>query len=267
MTVFMLVPAAAPYLGSIIISAWNWRAIFLAIILFGVIGASWLMLRQAETLAVADRRPFRLATLKSGLFEVLGNRQVMVYVALSSLGLALLVAMLSSTQQIYSEVFGRADSFPKWFAATALIAALGTLLNAFLVLRFGMRNLVMAAFGVQAAVSLLVGGLLFGAGFAPQVNFALWFFWSTTILFCVGLTLGNLSALALQPLGHIAGLAASVISAISTIVAVLIGAPVGLAFNGTPLPLLGSVAVIAGLAWWITRQATQEPAEPAPRPS
>jgi len=189
MTVFMLVPAAAPYLGSLIIDAWNWRAIFLAIILFGVIGASWLMLRQDETLAVADRRAFRFGTLKSGLIEVIRNRQVMGYVALSSLGLALLVALLSSTQQIYGEVFNRADSFPKWFAATALIAALGTLLNAFLVVRIGMQQLVMIAFATQASVSLLVGALLYSNAFAPSVDFALWFFWSTTILFCVGLRL------------------------------------------------------------------------------
>ena len=52
-----------------------------------------------------------------------------------------------------------------------------------------------------------------------------------------GLVLGNLNAIALEPMGHIAGMAASVSGAVATVLAVMIAAPLGLAFDGTPLPL------------------------------
>jgi MFS transporter, DHA1 family, multidrug resistance protein len=261
--VFMLVPAAAPSLGAVIIGVWDWRAIFVAFMVFAVIGALWLNLRQDETLAVADRRPFRFTPLKAGFLEVMRNRLVMVFIGAITLEFAALVGLLSSTQQIYSEVFGRAASFPLWFAATALLAATGTLLNAVLVMRVGMRRLVLWSFGMQSALSLLAALLFFTGAFSGTSAFILWFAWSSSALFFVGLILGNLNALALQPLGHVAGMAASLISAISTVIAVFIGGPIGLAFDGTPLPLTASVAGLAGLAWLLIRRATREAVSPA----
>ena len=56
--------------------------------------------------------------------------------------------------------------------------------------------------------------------------------------------MGNLNALALESMGHIAGMAASVTGSLSTVVAVVLAAPVGLSFNGTaePLTIIGFAA-------------------------
>jgi len=262
--VFMLVPAAAPSLGAVIIGLWDWRAIFVAFMVFAITGALWLNLRQDETLAVADRRPFRFTPLKAGFLEVMRNRLVMVFIGAITLEFAALVGLLSSTQQVYSEVFGKGATFPLWFAATALLAATGTLLNAVLVMRVGMRRLVLWSFGMQSALSLLAATLFFSGAFSGTAAFVLWFAWSSSALFFVGLILGNLNALALQPLGHVAGMAASLISAISTVIAVFIGGPIGLAFDGTPLPLTASVAGLSGVAWLLIRRATREAVTDAP---
>ena len=256
--VFMLVPAAAPAIGALIIAAWDWRAVFVAFALFAGGAEIWLHLRQGETLAVPDRRPLKLAALRAGFLDVVSNRAVMTYTAALTLNFAVLVAILSSTQQVYAETFGKAASFPFWFAMTALLGAIGTLLNAFFVVRIGMRRLVLLAFGAQVIVSLGVILAYASGAFIWPDAFAVWFFWTTAVFFMVVLSFGNLYALALQPLGHIAGMGASVTSAISTVVAVFIAVPIGLAFDSTPMPLISGVAVLAGLAWLVIWRATKE---------
>ena len=68
-----------------------------------------------------------------------------------------------------------------------------------------------------------------------------------------GLTIGNLNALGLEPVGHIAGMAASVMGAIATVASVVLAVPVGLAFNGTPYPLMAGVAIFAAAGWALMR--------------
>ena len=64
-----------------------------------------------------------------------------------------------------------------------------------------------------------------------------------------GLTVGNLNALGLEPMGHVAGMAASVIGGIATVASVLLAVPVGMMFDGTAYPLMAGVAVFAAAGW------------------
>ena len=95
--VFILVPAAVPAIGVLIIAAWDWRAIFVAFAVFAGGAEIWLHFRQSETLAASDRRPLKLATLRVGFLEVVGNRPVMIHTLALTLNFAVLVAILSST--------------------------------------------------------------------------------------------------------------------------------------------------------------------------
>ena len=54
---------------------------------------------------------------------------------------------------------------------------------------------------------------------------------------CIGFIFGNIRALAMQPIGHIAGIGASLNGAISTIMAVPIAMLIGHFINQTALPL------------------------------
>ena len=72
--------------------------------------------------------------------------------------------------------------------------------------------------------------------------------WSIGIFAMMGLSMGNLNALAMEDLGHIAGFASSLITAISTVVSAAVAIPVGQAFDGTPLPLLSAVMVFSIVA-------------------
>ena len=81
-----------------------------------------------------------------------------------------------------------------------------------------------------------------------------YFVWATTVFFMTGLTMGNLNAMALEPVGHIAGMAASLVSALSTVFAVVLAVPLGLAFDGTPVPLMVGVTVLSAIG--LPRHAT-----------
>lgn len=254
MMVFTLVPAVAPLMGAGIIALTGWRGIFLAFLCFAVVSMLWLGLRQPETLPVAARRPLQARALWAALREVLGHPVIRSAIAAQTLIFAALFGTLSSTQPIFDVTFGRGDSFPMWFAVIAVIAGTASLLNAALVVRLGMRFLVTAALGAQVAASLAMAGITAWGGLPDAVAFPVYIAWTTGVFFMAGLTLGNLNALALEPVGHIAGMAASAVGAIATVGAVVFAVPLGLAFDGTPLPLAVGIAVLSGGALVLMRR-------------
>lgn len=253
MMVFMIVPAVAPMIGQTIVQVWGWRAIFLAFVLFGLFALTWMSLRQPETHAAAARRPLSLPLLMAGLAEVLSVREVRFFIAAMTLGFGQMMALLSSIQQIFDVTYGRAVEFPYWFALIAALSACASFTNSRLVMRVGMRRLAAGAFLGQSVLSVVMV-TVFSAGLLQgTAAFSAFFLWATSVFFIAGLTFGNLNALAMQKLGHIAGMATSVITAISTMLAVAVAAPVGLAFNGTPVPAMIGAAICSTAAFLLVR--------------
>ena len=245
MTLFIIVPACAPFMGQGVMHLAGWRAIFGVYALFGIVGVLWLLCRQPETLPLAERRPFRLSVILAAMREVLTNRLILLYITGITLGFGLLFALISSAQQIYGTSFGKVESFPLWFFCHAIIGGLAGPVNANLVMRYGMRRMATAGFLIQAVVSIGAAALWL-TGYAA---FPVFFVWATTVFFTNGLLFGNLNALALEPVGHIAGLASSTVGAVSTLLAVPLAALLGQLFDGTPLPLIlgGCVFSLCGL--------------------
>lgn len=249
MIVFTLVPAIAPFVGVQIISLVGWRGMFGAFVIFALFNAIWFALRQPETLVPENRRPFSIAKLWSGVQQVLSNHVVRVSILVQSLITAALFAMISSVQQVFDITYNEGESFPLWFCLIALVSGSAGFLNAALVIKLGMRFLIRVTLGVQVILSGTMV-ILFWFGLIPEAaQFLTFLLWMTTVFFMIGMTLGNLNAIAMEPMGHLAGLAASVVGAISTVLAVVIAAPIGLAFDGTPLPLMLGVFCCVLLAW------------------
>jgi DHA1 family bicyclomycin/chloramphenicol resistance-like MFS transporter len=245
-------------MGQGIIALAGWHAIFLAYIAFSGLTMLWLGLRQPETLPLADRRSLRAADLWAATAELGRHRVILISTLLQALTLAALFATLSSIQPIFAGVYDRADSFAWWFALIAVLSMSGSLLNSRIVMTLGMRRVVRGTLAAQLAATL--GALLaFAAGLDGTPGFAVFLVWAVGLFAMMGLTMGNLNALAMEPVGHIAGLAASVISSLATVGSVLLAIPVGLAFDGTALPLLAGVAVLVALALGLSLKFLGEP--------
>ncbi|MBU2982378.1 multidrug effflux MFS transporter [Lentibacter algarum] len=247
MMIFTLVPAIAPLIGDGIIGLTGWRGIFAAFVVFALVVTSWFGLRLEETLPKEHRRAFNARKLWSALKEMLTYPVVRVVLIVQTLCLAVLFGALSSIQPIYDITFDRAESFPYWFGLVAICAGSASVLNATLVVRIGMRAMTTATIAVQVVLS----GAMIVLTTLPLpdvVYFGLVVFWQFSLFAMAGLTLGNLNAMAMEPLGHIAGLAASILSGVSTVFAMVFAVPIGLAFDGTPRPVAIGVFVLCAFA-------------------
>ncbi|MCO4842734.1 MAG: multidrug effflux MFS transporter [Yoonia sp.] len=243
MIVFGLIPAVAPLIGQGIKNLFGWHSIFVSMALLGVINSIWLGLRQPESHPVEARRPMRIASLWEATKMAFSNRVFRYSVAVLTCLYGALFTQISLIQPIFEIYYDKADSFPLWFGAIALLTMTSSFINAKLVGRFGMRKIVQT---VLIAQIFLASGVIVYQMTAESLPFWIYFIWATSVMFVVGFTFGNLNALSMEPMGKIAGLAASISGSICTVLAAFISIGVSLAFDGTPFAL--SVGVLACVA-------------------
>ncbi|MDA7424376.1 multidrug effflux MFS transporter [Thalassococcus lentus] len=253
MIVFTTVPAIAPSLGALAVAYSSWRLIFWIFIVFAVVLSLWTVIRLPETLSPEHRRPFKARSLRAAVLEMLMHPTCRLSILVQGLGFGCLFATISTVQPIYDLTFDRAHEFHLWFGAIAVLAASASFLNAALVMRLGMIRLVSAMLLAQVVMSaVMIALLLFGV--SGNTLFGLFMLWQLSLFFQAGLTIGNLNAIAMEPMGHIAGMAASVIGSLATIIAVILAVPIGLAFDGTPMPLAIGVFVLCALSLILMRR-------------
>jgi MFS transporter, DHA1 family, multidrug resistance protein len=256
--IFMLMPAAAPAFGTVIIAGFGWRGVFACFIVFALTAAVWLAWRQPETLSAAHHRPLSIGLLLKGLREVLSHRTVVLCIGVMTVGFGILFGTLSSTQQIFDVGFGRGSSFPYWFGLIALLSLPAGFVSGRFVGRLGMHRLVTITFITQLCITLVILALTTSGAMPEGLAFATYVIWQVTVFSMANVAFGNLMAIALQPLGHLAGLASSIVIATATILAVGVAAPLGLMFDGTPVPLLAGVSVLLAFAvalmWLMPRE-------------
>ncbi|OYV32607.1 MAG: MFS transporter [Rhodospirillales bacterium 20-64-7] len=237
--VFLGVPVLAPSIGQLIMLAFPWRGIFVALGLYGALILLWISRRLPETLNPADRRPIEFAGILAAARITLTNRVSVGYTLAMSLVLGGLFGFINSAQQVFTSVFHDARFFPLIFAVIAGAIAVASLLNARLVGRVGSRAISHAAlFGFIAIAAIHAGVAL--SGHETIWSFAIL---QSAMMFCFGLMVGNFGAMAMEPLGHIAGSAASIQGCFSTLASALVGFFIGQNFNGTVVPLTLGFAV------------------------
>jgi DHA1 family bicyclomycin/chloramphenicol resistance-like MFS transporter len=242
MMIFLVVPIIAPGLGQALLTVMSWRGIFALLSLAFLALAGWCAARLPETLPAERRVPLRLGSLLAAYGEVLRARATMGYTLTLLLAFGAMFAFLTSAQQLGVEVFKLGTWFPVAFATPGLTIACSQFVNAKWVMRHGTRLLARrAALGfaviccVHALVLALLGGeslLLFGAFLLPG-------------LFVFGFLGPNLNALAMEPVGHVAGSAAALIGFVSTVGGAVLGGVIGRAFDGTTRPFVYGQAVLS----------------------
>ncbi len=265
--VFILVPIIAPSFGQAILLVADWRAIFVALLVLGGVSLLWFLLRQPETLPAARRVPLSAARVGRGLREVLHNPVALGYTLMAGLVAGAFQGYLSSAQQIFQFQYELGALFPVIFAINAVAIGLASFTNGRLVMRYGMRALSRLALLTLCALSVAFCGIVLVTNGQPS----LWLFMGYLMptFFCVGLLFGNMNSLAMEPLGHIAGLGAAVVGSLSTLLATPLGMVVGQAYNGTVTPLVVGFAVLGlgALALMRWAEGARTPASEGPQPA
>ena len=249
MIFFTFVPAVAPMIGALILINFGWRSIFTGFIIFLIIAVGWLLLRQPETLVKNDRVSFAFSRIYKSLIDCFTDKIFVISTILQTLTFSILFASISTIQQVFDISYDKASSFPYWFGLIALISGSGSFINSYLVVKMGMRRLISVGFVIGTGASLCL--ILFNLFYL--IPFSLYFVWQLCVFFMIGLIIGNLNALAMQPMGHIAGLAASIIGSASTIFGVLIAIPIGLSFKNSPDPLIIGTFCLSSLSFLILK--------------
>lgn len=232
--VFILVPVIAPALGQFILNYYNWHYIFYVNLIYGLLVIIWFWKRQPETLAVENRIKFSSSLFIDGTKEFFKHKDAMAYTLASGFITGSFMVYLSTSQQIFEQQYDLADLFPYIFASLAISIGLATYLNSVWVVKLGMWKIAYTATFAYTLISLLYV-VLFWSGINPSIEILIGFF--VLQFFSVGFLFGNLRALAMQPLGHIAGIGAAINGFVSTIMAVPIANYIGSHVTHTVLPL------------------------------
>jgi len=222
--VFILVPVVAPTLGQFLMNHYNWQFIFTFNLIFGVLVVLWFWIRQPETLKDNYKIPYRLSIFKTGTVQFFRIRAAVIYTLLSGFITGSFMVYLSTSQQIFEKQYGLAKEFPLIFASLAIAVGLATFFNSQLVVKYGMKRIVHLAMWSFITTSL-VFILIFNSDNNPSVEILITFF--SIQFFTIGFLFGNLRALAMEPMGHIAGIGSALNGFISTVMAVPIANFIG----------------------------------------
>ncbi|MEN3793348.1 multidrug effflux MFS transporter [Fulvimarina sp. MAC3] len=273
MMVFMAIPVVAPNIGQGIMLFGSWREIFVAIALFACAIGIWAFTRLPETLAPENRRELTGKRVFEAFRIVVTNRVAFGYTMATSLIFGVLFGFINQVEQIFTQTYELGPSFTLIFSITAVFMSLASFLNSRLVERFGMRRL------SHGALFGFLGLALFHAFVAYEFGGAtpIWFFVPIiTLNFCLFGFIGtNFNSLAMDPLGHVAGTASSVLGFMQTFGGGIFGAIIGSYYDGSIVPLLvgfcvlGTGALICALVadGGLFKRKNRRPRDPEEQPA
>ncbi|MEJ2113127.1 MAG: multidrug effflux MFS transporter [Flavobacteriaceae bacterium] len=243
--VFILIPVIAPTLGQFLITYYSWESIFYVNLVFGLIIMLWFWKRQPETLLKQKRIRFTGSLFVNGTKEFFRHKDAVAFTIISGFITGSFMVYLSTSQQIFQEQYNLANMFPYIFASLAISVGLATFLNSRYVVKYGMWRIAFSAAIAYFLISILYV-ILFWSGNNPSVTVVLIFF--AMQFFAIGFLFGNLRSLAMQPLGHIAGIGAAINGFISTVMAVPIANYIGSFVKDSVLPLFIGFSVFGFLS-------------------
>jgi DHA1 family bicyclomycin/chloramphenicol resistance-like MFS transporter len=267
MMIFIIVPVFAPTVGSLLLTLGSWHVIFTATLALGVTLALWFGLRMPETLHPDYRFPLSLARVGQAMRLTVTTRVSIGYASAVGLMMGCLMAYIGSAQQILeTTVYGLGPVFTVYFGVIAATMAVGSMINSRLVRRLGMRRMGHSGICAFALVALaqFTGAVIY-SGHPPLPYFVVTL---ALNLMLFSVTVPNFNAMAMEPLGAIAGTASSFIGAYTTLAGALLGFCVGQAFNGTVTPLAAGFTIYSGLCLlivlWTERGRLFVPRNPPP---
>ena len=242
---FILVPIVAPAMGKFFLDRFGWESIFYVQLVAACIVVVWFWRRQPETLRPEYKIKFSKRMYLDGLKELLRYRETVAFTIVSGLITGAFMVYLSAAQQIFEDQYGLVDDFPIIFAGLAISVGLSTLLNGTLVVKLGMRRLAFIALPLFCAISVTYVALFWNTS-----NPGLWVLIAFLAMqfFTLGFLFGNLRAIAMEPIGHIAGIGSALTGFVSTLIAIPIATYIGSFIVLTSVPLFIGFSVCGAIS-------------------
>jgi len=244
MIVFMAAPIVAPFFGQVMLKVMTWHGIFWALAIFGVVMFLWVLIRLPETLPKERRVPLNIPTMLRNYWKVIRTRDSLGYTIASGFLFGGLMSYISASEQLYHEVYDTGDWFALWFAGAAVAMSVSNLINSRLVERLGMRLISHSALIAFVVISITHAII----AMQGPVPFPLFYTLVILAFFCIGFQGPNYNAIAMEPLGALAGSGAALIGFASSFVSASIGGLVARQFDGTVTPIFIGHAVVGSLA-------------------
>lgn len=252
MMVFIIVPVVAPAIGEGIVLLASWQWVFGALFLVAAAAIVWSGLRLPETRPAEDRMPLSAAALGHAFTTVVTTRWTLGYTIAMGFMFGGLLSYVGSAQQVFVDVYGLGELFPLAFGAIAGVMALASLTNTRLVGRVGMRRVSHAALLVHVAACAVMAAF----GFPEHPPLLALAAFMAVVFYCFGLIAPNFNAMAMEPLGHVAGMGSSFVGFYTTAAGAFFGWVIGHAFDGTVRPLIIGFAVL-GVSALVTVLVTE----------
>ena len=232
--IFILIPMVAPIIGQQILIYFNWQSIFYFQILFALLVLLWFAFRQEETLIKSNRLKLTKELFINGAKEFFKFRTTLLYTSITGIITGCFMVFLSASKQIFQDQYGYQNAYVYIIAAISFFLGLATLFNGSMVLKFGMKRISNMALCIFSIVSLLYIGLFFNQ---PNPNILTIYIFMALQFLCLGFIFGNIRALTMEPIGHVAGIGAALSGFLSTLIAVPIAMLIGKFINTTALPM------------------------------
>lgn len=252
MLVIGVAPLFAPTLGQAIAGAWQWRAVFYALALIGLLLVVVVWRFMPESLPPEQRRPGDPRQVAGGYAALLRDRHFMALAVIPGLGLAVIMSYVVGSPFVFQDRYGLSQGqFAAVFAINGAAIVGSAQLNAALVRRAAPVRVLRIAVVVQVCCALvLLCIVLTGFGGIVGLVAGLWL-----VLGTQGMIPANASVLALHHYGHMAGTAAAVIGALQSGVAGLVSPFVGL-LGGGPVAMVCVMFAAAALTLLVLATGT-----------
>lgn len=234
MMIFIMTPAIAPSIGQAILYVGSWRYVFILYVFYAITVLTWISLRLEETLPSEKRIPYRISNLIHGAKVVLTTRTTVCYMLSMGLMFGCMMGYLNSSQQIFQELFRTGELFVVYFGALALTFGVSSLLNSRFVMKYGMRYI-----SIRALAMITLASLIFCViNLITEVHLWMFLVFASFVFFNFGFVFGNINALAMEPMGDIAGIASAIIGSVSFVVSIIFGTIIGQLYDGNLIPVV-----------------------------
>ena len=250
MMIFMAVPAIAPSIGQVIIHFFGWKEIFILYACYALLIVYWVSFRLEESLAPQNRVAMKWAAFTGGFGQVVRNKTTMSYLLCAGFIFGGFISYLGASQQIFMQQFGKSGiEFSAYFAIFAVIIAIASFLNSHFVEKIGMRKICLLNVCWLSGISII----FFIVQQFMAAEFWMFMLYMGSAFLCFGMIFGNLNAIALEPMGHITGMATAIINTVSSLLALTLAWLIGQSYDGSLLPMTTGFMILSTLALLLMR--------------